>query len=191
VRATATVLGIFTLAGAVVVLAQPGRSVGAPETFTAKANVVGPGGAAAATLQIIVKRYTPDPDRTAVEGALKSGGYPAFLSALRRAPDVGYVEHGPNQFAIRYARETKTPKGRTIVVVTDKPVVFVGGAAPNAKPRAGFEVAVLRFDVDDVGLGEGQMAGAARVKPGPDGGVVLDDYAEEPIKLVTVTRKLS
>jgi hypothetical protein len=184
------VFGLVILSG-VSAPAQPGRSLGAPETFTAKANVVGPGGAAAATLQIVLKRYTPDPDRTAVEAALKSGGYPAFLSALRRAPDVGYVELGPNQFAIRYARETKTPKGRTIVVVTEKPVAYVGGAAPDAKPRAGFEVAVLRFEVDDIGLGHGSMAGAARVKPGGDGSVVLDDYAEEPIKLVTVTRKLS
>ena len=35
------------------------------------------------------------------------------------------------------------------------------------------------------------MAAAARVRPDGDGGVLLDDYAEEPIELTNVTRKPS
>lgn len=190
-RVLTSAITVAALCAVTPVVAQPGRQQGAPETFSANAQVKGSGGAAAATIQIVIQRYTPDADRTAVEGALKGGGYPSFLTALRRAPDVGYVEHGANKFAIRYARQTETPKGRTIVVVTEKPVVFVGGGAVDAKPRAGYEVAVLRIEVDQVGLGSGLMAGAARVKPAPEGGVQIDDYAEEPIKLVTVTRKLS
>ena len=46
------------------------------------------------------------------------------------------------------------------------------------------------MDVDDVGLGSGVMAAAARIKSAPEGGVQIDDYAEEPIRLVTVARKL-
>jgi hypothetical protein len=34
------------------------------------------------------------------------------------------------------------------------------------------------------------MTAAARVKPGGESGVVIDDYAEKPIQLVTVSRKL-
>jgi hypothetical protein len=45
--------------------------------------------------------------------------------------------------------------------------------------------------VDDVGLGSGRMAAAARVKPGGETGVQIEDYADAPIKLTTVTRKLS
>lgn len=190
-RVVTPTIAAIALSIAVPVFAQPGRQQGAPETFSANAQVKGTAGAAAATIQIVIQRYTPDADRTAVENALKGGGYPAFLGALRRAPDVGYIELGANKFAIRYARQTETPKGRTIVVVTEKPVAFVGGAAVDAKPRAGYEVAVLRIEVDQVGLGSGLMAAAARVKPAPEGGVQIDDYAEEPIKLVTVTRKLS
>jgi hypothetical protein len=153
--------------------------------------VKGAPGAAAATIQVMIQRYTPDAERAALEGALETGGYPAFLSALRSASDVGYVEHGTSKFTIRYARETKTGTGRRIDVVTDRPIFFVGGGAPEAKPRAGFDVAVLRMEIDDIGFGSGVMAAAARVKPAPDGGVQIDDYAEQPIKLVTVTRKLS
>jgi hypothetical protein len=173
------------------VVAQPGRQSGAPETFTANANVTGAMGAAAATLQIVVQRYTPDAERAAVEEALKGGGFAGFLTALRKAPEVGTVQIGDRKYVIRYARQVDTPAGRRIVVVTDKPVFFSGGGAADAKPREGYDVALFRLDVDSVGLGSGLMAGAARVKPGPDGGVAVDDYGEKPVTLVTVTRKLS
>src|SRR5262245_23737914 len=162
--------------------AAQGKLVTGPETFTANAQAKGAAGAVAATVRIQVDRYTPDFDKKSVEQALKGGGYPAFLTALRKAPVVGNVGLGDRQFPIRYARQESTPKGRTIVVVTDKPIFFLGGGAAAPKPRAGFEVGVLRFEVDDVGLGSGLMVAAARVKPGGDGAVVVDDYAEEPIK---------
>ncbi len=166
------------------------RSPGAPETFSANAQVKGPAGGAAGMIEIHVERYTPDQDRTAVEEALKFRGYPGFLAALRKAPDAGYVLFGDQKYIIRWARERPTPKGRSIVVVTDKPIFFVGGGAVDAKPREGYEVAVVQMEVDDIGLGSGTMAAAARVKPGGETGVQLDDYAGEPIKLVTVRRKI-
>jgi hypothetical protein len=170
---------------------QTPRNAGAPETFSANANVAGAAGAISATIQIDINRYTPDFDRESIEKALKGGGYPAFLTALRKAPEVGSVGIGDQKFAIRYAREEKTAKGRTITVVTDKPMFFVGGGRTEAKPRAGYEVGALQMMVDDVGLGSGTMAAAARIKPGPEGvGVQVDDYAEKPIKLVSVSRKL-
>jgi hypothetical protein len=180
------------LLGLVVIAAAAGAqsSRGAPETFSANAQVKGPAGAAASVIEIHVQRYTPDTDRTAVEAALKGGGYPAFLAALRKAPDVGYVTLGDQKYIIRWARERPTPKGRSIVVVTDKPIFFVGGGAVDAKPREGYEVAVVQMEVDDVGLGSGTMAAAARVRPGGETGVQLDDYAAEPVKLLTVRRKM-
>jgi hypothetical protein len=184
-------IGVLALAASPRAVQSP-RNSGAPETFTANAQVKGAAGAIAATIQIQIQRYSPDFDRTSVESALKGGGYPSFLTALRKAPEVGSVGIGDQKFAIRYAREEKTAKGRTITVVTDKPMFFVGGGRADAKPRAGYEVGALQMMVDDVGLGSGTMTGAARIKPGPEGvGVQVDDYADEPIKLVTVSRKLS
>jgi len=180
------------LAGAGVAAQNPQRNATAPETFTATANAAKPGaGAISATLQIHIERYTPDFDRKAVETALKTGGYASFVNALKKAPDVGYVQLGDQKTAIRWARMTPADKGRRIVVVTDKPVFFVGGGAANAKPRTGYDVAVIELTVDEIGLGTGNMAAAARVRPGGEAGVQIDDYADAPIKLVSVTRKLS
>jgi hypothetical protein len=169
-------------------VAQYRGSVGAPETFSAYAHVEGAPGAAAAIIQVVIQRYTPAAERTALEDALESGGYPAFVPALRNASEAGYIEHGTSRFTIRYARETQRGAGRRIEVVTDKPVYFLGGGAPEPKPRAGFEVAVLRMDVDGIGLGSGVMAAAARIKAVPEGGVQIEDYAEEPIRLLSVRR---
>jgi hypothetical protein len=168
--------------------AQSAKSA-APETFSATAKITGRAGAIAAEMQIHIQRYTPDFDRNEVESALKTGGYPKFLTAVRKAPDVGFVGLGDQQVTIRYARERATPKGRTVVVVTEKPIAFVGGASVNPKSRAGFEVGVIELTVDNAGAGSGTMAAAARVKPGGETGVQIDDYAEKPIILTSVTRK--
>ena len=168
------------------------KNIGAPETFTANLHTVGAtGGAGAATIEIDIRRYTPDADRTAVEGALKSGGYAAFLTALRKAPEVGTVTFADQKWPIRWARERPSGKyNRSIVVVTDQPIFFVGGGSAKAKPREGYDVAVIQMDVDNVGLGKGTMTAAARVKPNAESGVEIDDYAEKPIQLVTVSRKI-
>jgi hypothetical protein len=171
--------------------ATPPRTT-APETFSATAHAKNATGAVSGTLDVRITRYTPDFDRKTVEEALRLGGYPRFLTALRGAPEVGQVVLGGGQpFAIRYARETIADAGRTIVVVTDKPVFFAGSGRADAKPREGFEVAVLRLELDKTGAGKGTMAAAARVRPDGDGGVLLDQYAETPLELTNVTRKPS
>ena len=163
--------------------------VGAPESFSTTVQIKTATGPIAAPIQIHIERYTPDFDRKSLEAALEHGGYANFINALRKAPQVGSVAAGDGQFAIRYAREEKTAKGRTIVVVTDKPVFFVGGGRADAKPRAGYESALIRLEVDAAGTGTGSMAPAARVKPGGETGVRIDNYADEPLALTKVTRK--
>jgi hypothetical protein len=182
------VLVLFSFCLTVAPLVAQRPSAGAPETFSSQAHVRGAPGAAAAVIRVVIERYTPAAERAALEQALERGGYPVFVSALRKATGVGYVEHGTSRFTIRYARETRSAMGRTIDVVTDKPVYFFGGGAPDPKPREGFEVAALRMEVDGIGRGTGVMAAAARIELAPEGGVQVVDYADEPIKLVSIVR---
>jgi hypothetical protein len=99
---------------------------------------------------------------------------------------------GGDTFEVRWAREERSGENRrTITVVTDKPMLFVGGGNVNAKPREGYDLAVMQFDMDDSGVGNGTMAAAAKIKPGGPNGFELDDYADQPIKLVSISRSLS
>jgi len=161
-----------------------------PESFTVTAQFLGAGGAAATTFTIRVERYTPDAEREAVVQALAQGGYPGFVTALRKAPVVGSVALGGHTFDIRWARESPITNGRSIVLVTDKPMFFIGAGSPSAKPREGFEVGVISFQIDDSGMGYGgRMAAAARVKSG-DGGIEVADYAEKLTELRSIRRDI-
>jgi hypothetical protein len=174
---------------------KPGdpRRPTAPESFRAHANVTNKEGLARAMfVDIKVDKYSRDADRDVMTNALKTGGYPALLTAVRNAPAVGTVTIGKDTYTIRWAREQRSGENkRTISIVTDKPMYFVGGGNVNAKPRAGYELAVVQFDIDDAGVGQGTMAAAARIKPGGPNGFVIDDYADQPIKLTSISRSIT
>ena len=172
-------------------VAQQPQSVGAPETFGAQARAENPDGAAvSAPIVIHVNRYTPEFDKKRVEEGLRLGGYPGFVTALRKAPDVGYVEVTRHRFIIRYAREVVSEKGRTIVVVTDKPMAFLGGSMGESKPRTGYELGAIELTIDGLGEGTGRMVAAARIKAGGETGVLIDNYAADaPIVLTKITRQ--
>lgn len=179
----------FTMSGQGI---EQSRPVKGPETFSANAQAKGGGGAVAAYVRIHIDAYTGDKERRVMEEELKLGGYPSFLAALRKAPAAGYVEVGDQKWIIRWASQKESAKGRTIVVATDKPMFFVGGGRADAKPRAGYEMALIQLDVDDIGLGTGTMAAAAKVKPGGPTGVQVDDYGgDTPIKLISVSKLTS
>jgi len=174
---------------------KPGsaRRPTAPETFRASARVTNQAGlSGAAYVDIHIDKYSADKDRDAMLATFKSGGYPALVDALRKAPQVGTVKVGTDTFVVRWAREQRSGENkRTISVVTDKPMLFVGGGNVNAKPREGYDLAIIQFDIDDAGVGQGTMAAAAKVKPGGPNGLQVDDYADQPIKLVNISRSLS
>ena len=191
-RAFGTVLAGLLLAPAIACIPGPPKMTvrTAPETFHAYARVAAADASGGAYVTIKVLRYSAAEDIGAMEQALKSGSAP-FLEALRRAPVVGTFEIGGQAFDIRWARETRSPAGRVISFVTDKPVYFVGGASPDAKARTGFDVAVVQLTLSTSNVGEGVMAAAARVKPGGPTGVEVEDYATEPVKLTSVMRGMS
>jgi hypothetical protein len=173
-------LAAATLSAAPPAQRKPNRG---PEFFNVTAHVSGAAGNSAASLKLQLDRFVADSDREAVSEALKSGGSAAFLAALKKAPALGQLTAGKRTFTVRWATETPIKNGRTIVIVTDSPVFFVGGGELDAKPREGYDVGVLRFDFDDSGVGEGTMAAAARVKPGGPTGVQVDDYGQQPTKV--------
>ena len=89
---TVTVLMAVLFLGASTGLgAQAARPATAPEVFSATAQAKTASSAVSGTLEVRVSRYTPDFDRKTVEEALRLGGYPRFLTALRNAPEVGQL----------------------------------------------------------------------------------------------------
>jgi hypothetical protein len=179
-------IGLWLVPG--VASGQLSSSIKPPETFYANAQVLGQDAGLAATVTVRIEQYTRDRDRKTMQDALQTGGFEGFLPALRKAPEIGYIEMNGRKVTARWARQEANPKGRTISVVADAPLYFVGGGGVEAKPRGGFELAVILLEVDEIGLGTGRMAPAARVSPGGPTGVQIDDYGAKPVKLVTVRK---
>jgi hypothetical protein len=171
--------------------AQTKKKTTGPETFNGKAKVQTGTAVADATFTIQIDQYTPDKDLKAMETALQSGGSAGFVTALKKAPVAGHLKVGDKSFTIRWARQKDTAKGRVISIVTDSPVYFVGAGLPDAQAKAGFDVAVAQLNIDSAGLGDGSIALAAKVKPGGQNGVEIQDYATEPVKLASIMKVIS
>jgi hypothetical protein len=151
-----------------------------PLTLTLDAKAATPAVSVAATMTIRVEGLMLESRRTRVTDALAYGGYGNFVTALRALPSVGTIVLGTRSVDIRYAHEQEDGAGRRLVLVADRPLYFLGDPA---KPRAGYELTLVELRFDPAGAVTATMAGAARVKPGPDRQVVIDDFAEAPLQL--------
>jgi hypothetical protein len=159
-----------------------------PKTLTANAEASsGATGRLTGTMTIQVDRLMEELDFKKVSDALKVNGYLRFLPVLRTLPPVGYVQLGDTKTVLKFAH--MRANGKTLVLGSDQPIFFVGGGAPNARPKAGYEMGVIELDLDAQGNGQGTMAAAARVKHTADGGVAVQDYAEKPVKLTVKPAK--
>jgi hypothetical protein len=75
-----------------------------------------------------------------------------------------------------------------LTLVTDRPVLFLGASVPGAKPKAGYDFAVIDLEVDAKGAGSGTIAPAAKVTV-KDGAFVVEDYSGEVVRLTNVSHK--
>jgi hypothetical protein len=159
------------------------------ETFTATASVKTAGGASAsAPVTITVDRKMPAAEAETLVKAFVSGGTAALRKALVGVAPTGAITIGAGAATpIRIAIERATGDGRLLTLVTDKPLLFLGGGMPNAKPKEGYDYAVIDLQLDATGGGSGVMAPAAKVKP-LQGVFVVEDYGAEMVKLKDVRK---
>src|SRR5262245_6623285 len=158
-----------------------------PKTLTVDAEASLSYAKLSATFTVQVDRLMRDQDFMKVSDALKYGGYPRFLPALRQLPAVGRLLIGDMKFELKYARERAADKH--LILVADRPVYFFGGGSVDPKAKGGYELTILDLEVDASGNGKGSMAAAARVKPSGDGGVIVDDYGVTPFRLAVKPAK--
>jgi hypothetical protein len=161
-----------------------------PVDFSATVDLTGAAGSATAAVTIHIAEYTRDFDRNRLVAALTRNGYQTFLPALKVAPVVGSLQIADRKWDLRWAHQEQAGAVQVVTVATAQPVYFVGGGRPDAKPRTGYEMAVIRLELDAAGAGKGTVAAAARVKPSADRqSVQVDDYADTPLVITKVTRR--
>jgi hypothetical protein len=168
-------------AGRHVAHAQPGA-----EIFTATATVTTVGNAkATAPVSITVERKLAPAEVESLVNAFKSGGGAALRKALADVPPTGSVSLTGTPIPVRIAIERPTDKGRLLTFVTDQPVLFLGAGLPGARPKDGYEFAVIDIELDAAGSGSGTISPAAKIAV-KDGAFVVEDYSSELVRLTSV-----
>jgi hypothetical protein len=155
---------------AAVAVAQTG-----PETFKATASVKKGAASASAPVTVMVSRYASDSEIENVRKVARDGGSASLHKALAAAPDVGFIQLGERRTPIKFAAHRPTSAGRLITVLTAEPMLFLGAGIPDAKPMAGYDVAIAILDLS-AGGGKGELAPAAKVGIDQGGAIVIEDY---------------
>jgi len=161
-----------------------------PETYSATASVkTAGGGAATAPVTISVDRKMPQAEVEKFLAAFKTGGAAALRKALTGVPPTGSIKVGGGAATpTRLTLERTTDKGRLLTILADKPILHLGAGAADAKPKTGYDFAIVDLEVDAAGAGSGTFAPAAKVTV-KEGAFVVDDYSGELVKLTGVRRK--
>ncbi|HEY7440876.1 MAG TPA: hypothetical protein VH702_09960 [Vicinamibacterales bacterium] len=159
------------------------------ETFSATATVKKTGGASVSSpVTITVDRKMSQSEADKLTAAFKTGGVAGLRKALVGVAPTGSVQLGAGApTPTRLTLERTTGKGRLLTIVTDKPILFLGAGLPDAKPREGYDFAVIDIEVDAKGAGSGMLAPAAKVTLN-EGAFVVQDYGSEAVQLTGVRK---
>jgi hypothetical protein len=148
----------------------------------------------AGVVDIVIERWTTDPERAALlellsASSFKSGGQTKLLRALQKVkPRTGYIRTSRSlAWDLRYARENLLQDGtRQIVIATDKPVSFLAASSGARVMDYPFSFIEMRMKPDDKGEGRLLVATSVDVK---NGRLELENYGQEPVRLTTITQE--
>jgi hypothetical protein len=159
------------------------------ETFTGTATVKTAGGATAtAPITVTIDRMMTQQEADSLVAAFKTGGAAALHKALKGVKPTGSIKLGAGPATpTRLALERQTDKGRLITLVSDTAIAHLGAGLPDAKPKEGYDFAVLDLEIGPGG-GSGTLTPAARVSV-KGGAFVVDGYSTEPLRLTSVAAK--
>ena len=176
------------LAGVAYIVTMAAADVFA-ETFTGTATVKTAGGVTAtAPVTVTVDRMMTQAEADTLLAAFKAGGAVGLHKALKGVKPTGSIKLGAGPATpTRLALERQTDKGRLITVVSDTAIAHLGAGLPDAKPKEGYDFAVVDLEIGPGG-GSGTLTPAAKVSV-KEGAFVVDGYSTEPLRLTSVTAK--
>ena len=122
------------------------------------------GASTTAPVTITIDRKMSESEADTVRAAFTKGGAAGLRKALVGVAPTGSIQLGSGKpTPTRLTIERPTDKGRLLTVVTDRPILFLGAGIPGAKPKDGYDFAVLDIEVDAKGTGSGTLSPAAKV----------------------------
>jgi hypothetical protein len=154
-----------------------------PLTLVASASVSRGATTITTAITIQVNRLIEPSRRDRLLAGLRQNGFRGFFDVLRPLPVIGSVQAERRSVPVKYAWQTADEGKHRLVVAADAPLFFLPGDDSKSASASAYQLTVVDLLIDDSGSGTGVIAGAARVRPAPDGGIILDDYANTSVQL--------
>jgi hypothetical protein len=178
---------VFAVLAAASLLARA-QAPGPPERYTATAVNLDRGGTS--TVEIVVTRWSTDPERDRLLTTLLDKGADKLLSVLQDAPKVGYIRNPTGLgWDLHYARRTPLPDGgERVVLATDRPLSF--SETVNQSRTVDYPFTIIELRLNGEGQGEGKMSVATKIAADKESGnIVLENYGTQPVMLQAVKRE--
>ena len=151
------------------------------------------GAGARANIDMFINSYTSDAEAKRLAGLLTESGPDALLDALEKSKSIGKVTLTGRVgfYDLKLIRSHKTPTGRRIYGVGDRPVGFLEVYVGNRSRDYQFGILQLDLTTNSKGKeeGTGALIYAAKIKVLDGNSIDVETYGIQPIRLMGV-RKL-
>ena len=182
-------LVLVILCATINVLAQE-ETKGETEHFGASAYSMNRG-ARLVNVDIRVKAYTDDDKTQQFASALVEGGQEALTKALEKSDDIGSIQMTGRVgfYDFKLIRSRRTPTGRRIVAVCDRPLQFgeIYGGTRSSDYTIGLMILDLNKDKKGREVGTGTLYYAAKVKI-KNQTIKIEHFQLHPVRLVNVRK---
>jgi hypothetical protein len=151
------------------------------------------GAGATGNVDLYVNSYTSDEEAKSLAALLVQAGPDALLKALQKIKSKGKVTITGHVsfYDLKLIRSHKTPNGRRIYAVGDRPIRFLEAYASNQSMDYPFGILQLELKTNEKGKeeGEGALIYSAKIKVLEGATIDVETYGVAPIRLMGV-RKL-
>ena len=138
-------------------------------------------------LTVTLDGTMPEAERLAVVEQVKSNPDSA-KSVLAAKPQLGVIEAGDRRVPIRYAYVYPLDDGQNLLVISDEPMGFIGGAKKSASAKKGFDLTYAMLSVKASGEGKGEIGPAAKIKWMESGAPAPVRYDNQIVWIENVTK---
>jgi len=161
------------------------------EHFTTVAMLARAPATTASWVDVRVSRYSSNSTTQRMANVLVEGGQEALVKELEQAKTIGRasLSRRVGAFDLKLIRSRKTPTGRQIIGISDRPIGFLEAYAGNRSTDYKVGMIVLNLKTNKKGqeIGEGMLLYAAKVKI-ENGKLDIEYLGMEPIRLTNLKK---
>ncbi len=141
---------------------------------------------------IRITHYSSDATTKRLAALLVEGGQDALVKALEKLKPIGKASLSQRVgfFDLKLIRSRKTPTGRRIIAVSDRPINFLEAfnSGRSMDYELGIVVMVLKINAKGKEVGQGLLIYAAKVKINKKGKLEIEYLGVDPMNLKHVQK---